>query len=344
MNSFILNNKMAIQANSIPHFSGKKELSLQDLDTLAHVVQAHGMTTEYVPAGMPRGRRQYTGANYNLSQFVDECNGETAAPDKPGTLASVQYRSTAAPYIDNGNMVLPLAHDCDPAEDSSEPAEQATGGICSINVGSNLKRPLINRGDIQLPLAHSDWGEAEGPMATPGLLYAVVVHDDCDGAISAPYIEQGVLHLLAPGGGGGGDGGITSCIFSGTVTAPTVKGTQLQLPYAEQTNEVCFGKATPVYTPGVLKHVSFAPDNCNACGYYPWIADGECYIPTPIVALGGEDGKSALCNHLINCEYAPVTLSSCRLPDGTMLYLQGWTERNGQQLRLKLTTDNAYYY
>lgn len=161
-------------------------------------------------------------------------------------------------------------------------------------------------------------------------------------AIEEPYIERGVVHLLA--GGGGGDAGITSCIFSGTVTAPTVKGTQLQLPYAEQTNEVCVGKATPVYTPGVMKHVSFAPDNCNACGYYPWIADGACYVPTPIVALGGEDGKSALCNHLIRCEYAPITLSSCKLPDGTMLYLQGWTERNGQQLRLKLTTDNAYYY
>lgn len=197
MNSFILNNKMAIQANSIPHFSGKKELSLQDLDTLAKVVHAHGMTTEYVPAGMPRGRRQYTGANYNLSQFVDECNGETAAPDKPGTLASVQYRSTAAPYIDNGNMVLPLAHDYAPAEDSSEPAEQATGGICAISVPEGLKRPQIKRGDIQLPLAHSDWGEAEGAMCTPGLVYGVELHDDCDGAIASPYIEQGVIHLPA---------------------------------------------------------------------------------------------------------------------------------------------------
>lgn len=283
-------------------------------------------------------------ARFNM-QVEDSCTGEVSTlPDYAGLIKAAEYAAQDAPSINRGRIILPLAHDYSPAEDSSVPAKQATGGICSINVGSNLKRPLINRGDIQLPLAHSDWGEAEGAKATPGLLYAVEVHDECVGAVSAPYIEQGVLHLFATGGGGGGDGGITSCIFSGTVTAPTVKGTQLQLPYAEQANDICAGQATPVYTPGVLKHVSFAPDNCNACGYYPWIADGSCFIPTPIVALGGEDGKSALCNHLIDCEYAPITLSSCRLPDGTMLYLQGWTERNGQQLRLKITTENAYYY
>ena len=186
-----------MQAKAVPHFSGKNQLSLQDLDSLADAVQAHNMAAEYVPAGVHHGRRQYTGANYNLAQFVDECNGETATPDKPGIISSVQYLAAAEPYIDSGNIVLPLAHDYDPADDSSIPTEQATGGICAISVPEGLKRPQINRGDIQLPLAHSDWGNAEGAVSTPGLVYGVELHDDCDGAIASPYIEQGVIHLPA---------------------------------------------------------------------------------------------------------------------------------------------------
>lgn len=195
------------------------------------------------------------------------------------------------------------------------------------------------RGRVQYGLAQYHADECAGVVAepdTPGLICGVEYVD----GVEEPHIVNGAILLPKAQAGGG----ITSCSFSSPITEPTVRNNQLLLPYAEQTNEICLGKATPVYTPGVLKHVSFAPDNCNACGYYPWIADGACYVPTPIVALGGEDGKNALCNHLIDCEYAPITLSSCKLPDGTMLYLQGWTERNGQQLRLKLTTDNAYYY
>lgn len=111
------------------------------------------------------------------------------------------------PCIDRGAVRLPLAHDWDPADDSSLPAEQATGGICSINVPERLRRAQINRGDILLPLAHSDWGEdAEGAMATPGLVYAVQVdagEDECSGTVSGvPYIDQGVIHLPAGMGGG----------------------------------------------------------------------------------------------------------------------------------------------
>lgn len=286
-------------------------------------------------------------ARFNV-QVEDSCTGEVSTlPDYAGLLKSVVYGSLDAPRIDRGSIILPLAHDYSP-EDSSLPDETAAGGMRGVQVTAGLQRPMINRGLLGLPLAQSSWPQtAEGAMYTPGLVYGVQydpVDDACEGSV-LPRIDQGIIHLPAPtSGGGGGDGGITSCIFSGTVTAPTVKGTQLQLPYAEQANDICAGQATPVYTPGVLKHLSFAPDDCNACGYYPWIADGSCFIPTPIVALGGEDGKSALCNHLIDCEYAPITLSSCRLPDGTMLYLQGWTESNGQQLRLKITTENAYYY
>ena len=192
---------MSTQAAPLPHFSGKNELSLQDLDALSMAVRAHGMTTELVPAAAHRGCRRYTGANYNLAQFADACTGEVATPDKPGLIASVDYDTADAPYIDAGNMVLPLAHDLDPADDSSEPTALVAGGLYRVDAVEGLTRPQINRGAMQLPLAQSSWPQtAEGAMCTPGLVYAVQYDEDeaCEGAV-LPRIEQGVILLRAGG-------------------------------------------------------------------------------------------------------------------------------------------------
>lgn len=199
---------MSTQAAPLPHFSGKNELSLQDLDALGNALRAQGLVSELVPAAAHHGHRQYTGANYNLAQFADACTGAASTPDKPGLIASASYSgSQDAPYIDAGNLVLPLAHDYSP-EDSSLPDESATGGVASINVVEELKRAQIDRGDIQLPLAQSAWPQtAEGAMYTPGLVYGVQydpVDDACEGAV-LPRIDQGIIHLPAGGGGGGGD-------------------------------------------------------------------------------------------------------------------------------------------
>ena len=148
-------------------------------------------------------------ARFNM-QAEDACAGEVGMlPDYAGMVKAVGYEALDAPRINRGKIQLPLAHDFDTADDSSLPPEQATGGICSINVPENLKRAQINRGDILLPLAHSDWGEAEGAMCTPGLVYAVQMDaegdDECSGTVGGlPYIDQGVIHLPAGGGGGGG--------------------------------------------------------------------------------------------------------------------------------------------
>lgn len=147
-------------------------------------------------------------ARFNM-QAADACTGQVAPlPDYAGLIKGVEYASLDEPCIDRGAVRLPLAHDWDPADDSSLPPEQATGGICSINVPENLKRPQICRGDIQLPLAHSHW-EGEGAMCTPGLVYGVqvdaVADDECSGTVgSLPYIDQGVIHLTAGSGGAGG--------------------------------------------------------------------------------------------------------------------------------------------
>ena len=149
-------------------------------------------------------------ARFNMSA-EDACNGEVGAlPDYAGLVKAVGYEALEAPRINRGKIQLPLAHDFDPADDSSLPPEQATGGISAINVPEGLKRAQINRGNILLPLAHSDWGEdAEGAMCTPGLVYAVQVDavedDECSGTVGGlPYIDQGVIHLPAGTGGGGG--------------------------------------------------------------------------------------------------------------------------------------------
>lgn len=134
---------------------------------------------------------------YNVQ--TDSCTGSVRL-DCAGLVASVAYAELDAPRIDAGAVQLPLAHDYSPAEDSSLPDEHATGGISGIDAQDGLHRPQIDRGRILLPLAQSDWGDAEGAMYTPGLVYAIE-QDACAGSA---YIEQGVIHLPSGGSGGGG--------------------------------------------------------------------------------------------------------------------------------------------
>lgn len=247
---------MSIPSTPLPHFSGKNELSLQDLDALGNALRAQGLASELIPAAAHHGHRQYTGANFNLSQFDDACTGAASTPDKPGLIASVSYSGGQdAPYIDSGNLVLPLAHDYSPS-DSSLPDESATGGVASINVVEDLKRPQINRGDIRLPLAQSDWGDdAEGAMYTPGLVYGVQYDnaDACEGAV-LPRIDQGIIHLPSSQEGGSGCacelaqydecgaqvGLIQSVEFVGYMTRPKIVDGAIQLPLAT-TNGACPG-------------------------------------------------------------------------------------------------------
>ncbi len=231
----------------IPHFAGKNSLSLTDLQALADAVPPPCPHVQ--PATHTRGRVQYDNADYNLATLeadecsgsveadegsveadegsgsveADECSGSVTRPDSPGMIASVAYAAADEPYIDDGNMVLPLAHNFSP-EDSSLPDESATGGIGSINVVAALKRAQINRGDIQLPLAQSFWPQAaDGVMSTPGLVYGVQydpVGDACAGSV-LPRIEQGVIHLPAAGGDDTDPGGC-SCVpaqYTGSISA-----------------------------------------------------------------------------------------------------------------------------
>ena len=49
--------------------------------------------------------------------------------------------------------------------------------------------------------------------------------------------------------------------------------------------------------------------------------------------------------HLLDlegCDWCPVTMSKCNLPDGTTLYLNAWLENGG--LRLSLSTNSYYSY
>lgn len=250
----------------IPHFAGKNSLSLTDLQALADAVPPP--CTHVQPATATRGRVQYDNADYNLATLAaDECSGTAARPDSPGMLASVDYAAADAPYIDSGNLVLPLAHDYSPS-DSSLPDESATGGMRGVQVTAGLQRPMINRGLLGLPLAQSSWGDAEGAMYTPGLVYAVQYDEDeaCEGSV-LPRIEQGVIHLRASQAGGSGcscrpadydecgsmAGLIHSVEFVDQLARPKIVAGAMQLPLATTNGEcpgVCGGVKSIIMDPG----------------------------------------------------------------------------------------------
>lgn len=337
----------------IPHFAGKNSLSLTDLQALADAVPPPCPHVQ--PAATTRGRVQYDNADYNLATLAaDECSGTAARPDSPGMLASVDYAAADAPYIDAGNLVLPLAHDYSP-EDSSLPDESATGGMRGVQVTAGLQRPMINRGLLGLPLAQSSWGDAEGAMYTPGLVYGVQydpVDDACEGSV-LPRIDQGIIHLPAPTSGGDDDActGSCSCPLAQATTSTTVPGliTGLEvgssywpeivdgvayLPLAQWGESVYYTKANY----GLVRSIDLDG------GKRGFIIDGDIHAPWALKKVMPAD-KSAnpYGIHLLDldeCSWCPVTMSECTLTDGTTLYLNAWSE-NGA-LCLQLST-NQYY-
>lgn len=297
-------------------------------------------------------------ARFNM-QVEDSCTGQVSPlPDYAGLLKSVAYDSLDAPVINRGNLVLPLAHDYSPS-DSSLPDESATGGVASINVVEDLKRPQINRGDIRLPLAQSDWGDdAEGAMYTPGLVYGVQYDnaDACEGAV-LPRIDQGIIHLPAPTSGGDDDDACTgscSCPLAQATTSATVPGlmTGLEvgssywpeivdgvayLPLAQWGESVHYTKANY----GLVRSIDLDG------GTRGFIIDGDIHAPWAVRSVMPDpeyrtsEWPVSLFN-LEGCDWCPVTMSKCALPDGTVLYLNAWVENGG--LCLQLSTNQYYSY
>lgn len=292
-------------------------------------------------------------ARFNM-QLEDACTGQVSTlPDYAGLLKSVVYDSLDAPVINRGNMILPLAHDYSP-EDSSLPDESATGGMRGVQVTAGLQRPMINRGLLGLPLAQSSWGDAEGAMYTPGLVYGVQydpVDDACEGAV-LPRIDQGIIHLPAPTSGGDDDActGSCSCPLAQTGVPGLMTGLEVgsscwpeivdgvaYLPLAQWGETVPYTKANY----GLVRSIDFDG------GSRGFIVDGDIHAPWVLrsvmpdpeyrtseypVSLYGLEG----------CGWCPVTMSKCTLPDGTVLYLNAWVENGG--LCLSLSTNSYYSY
>ncbi len=340
----------------IPHFAGKNSLSLTDLQALADAVPPPCPHVQ--PAAATRGRVQYDNADYNLATLAaDECSGTAARPDSPGMLATVAYAAADAPYIDAGNLVLPLAHDYSP-EDSSLPDESATGGMRGVQVTGGLQRPMINRGLLGLPLAQSSWDDAEGAMYTPGLVYGVQydpVDDACEGAV-LPRIDQGIIHLPAPTFGGGDDDctGSCSCPLAQDYDTTTVPGLMTGLEVGSTSGpEIVDGVA---YLP-LASWAASLPYNCGHYGLvrsidldggeYGFITNGDIHAPWALRSVMPDpeyrtsDYPVSLYG-LEGCGWCPVTMSKCTLPDGTVLYLNAWVENGG--LCLSLSTNSYYSY
>lgn len=235
---------------------------------------------------------------YNVQ--TDSCTGSVSL-DCAGLVASVAYAELEAPRIEAGAVQLPLAHDFSPAEDSSLPDEQSTGGISGIESQEGLHRPQIDRGRILLPLAQSDWGDAEGAMYTPGLVYAVE-QDACTGAA---YISQGIIHL-PPSSGGGGDGGTwpaLSIAASADETWSAVGGA-LQVGLAD----MCSGSA------GVVSRV----ETGDSLG----LSQGVLTVPLGGGSLAGVVNTSGQQVTWAEMVAAPVRLAVLFL-DGYRLYITG---------------------
>ena len=78
-----------------------------------------------------------------------------------------------------------------------------------------------------------------------------------------------------------------------------------------------------------------------------FITDGDIHAPWALRRVMPDPEFRADENgfHLLDlegCDWCPVTMSKCNLPDGTTLYLNAWLENGG--LRLSLSTNSYYSY
>lgn len=233
---------MGVNAIPLPHFAGKKSLSLQDLDALAARVLAHdGAGAEYVPAGAHKGRKQYGNAWYNMGQFVDECGGETAARDKAGMIASVSCQPVVEPYISNGNMVLPLAQSAWPDEYGGV---TTPGLVVGVALDAAAGACYIEGGVIHLP-AGGGGGCGCGPAfyeECVGSCIGLIRSVGYEVGLMGPKIDDGRIRLplcTTAGECPGVAGGIASVLMDEAAVAPSISNGVIRMPVAGLKGVMC---------------------------------------------------------------------------------------------------------
>ncbi len=220
----------------MPTFAGQKKLSLEDVQALADLLAAQGLTVESVPAGVHRGRKQYALANYT-SSTVDFLEPEES---NDGVIRAVGYSVYAEfPYIYEGEIIHPHAQDYyTEMEDGTLEETEVAGVLQRVEARAGLRRSVIVDGSLRLALASSEF-EADSSISVPGLLWGV----EYDSAVTAPRLVDGLLQL-PPGGGGcppaeyDGSGvsvlgSVQAIVLGSSVSAPCIHSGTIKIPPAD---------------------------------------------------------------------------------------------------------------
>ena len=232
-------------AGSVPVFTGKKSLSLGELDALGNVVRDNAAILRSVGR---KGRTGYAHAGHawyvpEPQPGLGESSGFTA--QVPGLLAGVEFSGQFKRCIvEDGMLWLPHAH-MEHGEDgeTGEPfVTPHTGGVSGIEVREDSPA-TIDDGIVVLPLAQSevtdvDPATGEQGVVSPsraGLLYEAAA----DVAVTAPTITAGRLRLpLAEWDSAAGvfdrPGLIRSVELAAAEALPSIKGGVLRIPQASQ--------------------------------------------------------------------------------------------------------------
>ena len=286
---------MAKSAKQVPTFAGQKKLSLEDVQALADLLAAQGLTVEDVPAGVHRGRRQYALANYTSSP-VDFLEPEES---NDGMIRAVSYSTYAEfPYIVDGEILHPYAQDyyTEMGDGTLEETEIA-GVLQRVEARAGLRRSVIVAGSLQLALACSEF-EGDSSISVPGLLWGV----EYDSSVSAPRLVEGLLQL-PPGGGGcppaeydGSSvsvlGSVNAIILGSSVSAPCIHSGTIKIPPADDGT----GEHPPAY--GLLRAARWHSDEMTDSSvsfmssvHPPQVRQGELVLPVGVLGFLNTSGQ-----------------------------------------------------
>lgn len=287
---------MAKSAKQLPTFAGQNKLSLEDVQALADVLAAQGLTVDSVPAGVHRGRKQYALANYTSStvDFLD--------PDEnnDGVIRSVDYSPYAEfPYIFDGEIVHPYAQDFyTEMEDGTLEETEVPGVLQRVEARAGLRRSCIVDGALQLALACSEF-ESDSSISVPGLLWGV----EYDSSVSAPRLSEGLLLLPPPGGGACPPaeyepsgvsvlGSVHSIVLGSSVSAPCIHSGSIKIPPADDGT----GEHAPAY--GLMRsarwHEAEMTDSSVsliASVHPPCVRQGELVLPVGVLGFIDIEGN-----------------------------------------------------
>ena len=164
-----------------------------------------------------------------------------------GGVEAIDVREGTAATIENGTICLPLARSPEyEADDTTgeeyEVAAGWAGLLASAEFTSGIAAPVLNDGNLQMPLAEYASGVGIGePTAIAGALAGVEIVPD----LTDPEIRNGLLRLPASGGSiapaefVGTDptaiapGGLQGAEYATGITQPQARHGILQLPLAD---------------------------------------------------------------------------------------------------------------